>query len=45
MNDKRLLYWDADVFISYLNKDPQRLPIIEAILDEVLKIKEAKINQ
>ena len=35
MNDLRLLYWDADIFISYINQIPDRLPIIEAILEEI----------
>lgn len=43
MSDKRLLYWDTDVFLSYLNEHPQRLPILEAILDEVEKSKQDKI--
>lgn len=43
MSEKRLLYWDTDVFLSYLNEDPQRLPILEAILDEVEKSKQDKI--
>ena len=43
MSDRRLLYWDSGVFLSYLNENPQRLPILEAILDEVEKSKQDKI--
>ena len=30
----RRLYWDADVFLSVINADPERLPVIEAIFDD-----------
>jgi len=43
MSARRLLYWDTDVFLSYLNGEPQRLPILEAILDEIEKNKQDKI--
>ena len=43
MSERRLLYWDSDVFISYLNQHPQRIPILEAILDEIEKSKEDRI--
>ena len=43
MSERILLYWDADVFISYLNEQPDRMPILEAILDEVEKSKQDKI--
>lgn len=36
------LYWDSNVFLSYLNRDAQRLPAIDALLAEVLKSNEAK---
>ncbi len=32
--DVRRIYWDACVFISYLNDDPERAPTIEALLAE-----------
>lgn len=35
MRDERLLYWDTDVFLSYINEIPDRLPTIEAILEEI----------
>lgn len=38
MSDKatkvKRLYWDADVFLSAINANPKRLPVIEAILDD-----------
>ena len=33
--DKRI-YWDSDVFLSYINNHPARVSTIEAILDSVL---------
>jgi len=33
MPEPRFIYWDANVFISYLNNDPNRLPVLEAILE------------
>jgi predicted nucleic acid-binding protein len=43
MSDARLLYWDTDVFLSYINEHPERLPIIEAILEEIEASKEDRI--
>ncbi len=43
MSDQRLLYWDTDVFLSYLNAHPERLPVLEAILEDISKNKQAKI--
>ena len=37
MSSNSLLYWDSDVFLAYLNMDTNRLPIIEAIFEEVEK--------
>ncbi|MFH2103091.1 MAG: PIN domain-containing protein [Chloroflexota bacterium] len=37
MPDEHLYYWDANLFMSYLNGDSDRLPVIEAILDEIEK--------
>lgn len=34
-NSRRFLYWDACVFLSYLNGDGDRLGAIQAVLDEV----------
>lgn len=36
MPTNRLFYWDANVFLYYLNDDPDRVPTLEAILDEIL---------
>lgn len=33
--DKRFLYWDSDVFLSYFEGNPDRLPNIRTILGEV----------
>ncbi len=35
MPTNRLFYWDANLFLSYLNDDPTRVPTLEAILDEI----------
>lgn len=43
MSIRKLLYWDTDVFLAYLNKENDRLPTIEAIFEEIGKIKEDKI--
>lgn len=32
-NEQRF-YWDANVFVSAINADAKRLPVIEAILDD-----------
>jgi len=37
VSSNSLLYWDSDVFLAYLNMDTNRLPIIEAIFEEVEK--------
>jgi len=34
MPDKIIAYADADVFLSYVNDDPDRVPIIEAVLED-----------
>ena len=31
----RLFYWDANIFLSYINGEPMKAPILEAILDEI----------
>lgn len=33
----QLLYWDSSVILSYFNAHPDRLPILEAILDDISK--------
>jgi predicted nucleic acid-binding protein len=33
MPDPPRIYWDASVFLSYINREPTRLPDIEAYLD------------
>lgn len=43
MADGLLYYWDANVFLSYLNEDPLRISTLEAILDDVLNNKKDKI--
>ena len=39
MSDKgaqvKRLYWDSNVFLSAINANPERLPVIEAILDDL----------
>jgi predicted nucleic acid-binding protein len=35
MPESRFIYWDANVFVSYLNNDKERIPTIEAILEVV----------
>ena len=43
MPDYQYVYWDADVFISYLNNDKDRIPVLEAILDAVESSRADKI--
>lgn len=33
----RRVYWDACVFLSFINGYPDRVPTIEALLDEAAK--------
>ena len=40
MPEPRFLYWDADVFLSYLNDNPDRMPTLQAILDNISKDKQ-----
>ncbi len=37
MTEPTLIYWDADVFLSFLNVTPNRILIVDAILDRVRK--------
>jgi predicted nucleic acid-binding protein len=43
MPEPRFIYWDANVFISYLNNDPDRYPILDAILEAVETSKNQRI--
>jgi predicted nucleic acid-binding protein len=43
MAEPRFIYWDANVFISYLNNDPNRLPMLEAILETMESSKNDRI--
>lgn len=43
MPEIRFLYWDTDVFLSYLNEVPFRITIIHAILDDITKDNQRKI--
>jgi predicted nucleic acid-binding protein len=43
MPEPRFIYWDANVFISYLNNDPNRLPMLEAILEVMESSKNDRI--
>ena len=43
MRDPRFIYWDANVFLSYLNSIPDRIPVLEAILEAVESSKTDRI--
>lgn len=43
MPEKQLLYWDANIFISYFNEHPDRLSVIETILENIQNNKHEKI--
>lgn len=43
MVEARLIYWDANVFIHYLNNDPDKIQVLQAILEEVQKNNKDKI--
>jgi len=36
-SDLTRIYWDADVIISYINDNPERIPTLEAILESISK--------
>ncbi len=40
MPESQFLYWDTDVFLSYLNENPDRIRTLQAILDKVSKDKQ-----
>ncbi len=33
-DEARLIYWDSNCFTSYINEHPDRLPTLDAILDD-----------
>jgi len=43
MTEPRFIYWDANVFLSYLNDDPERVPVLEAILEAIESSKTDRI--
>ena len=43
MPDGRLYYWDANVFLYYLNGDSEKLPTLDGILECVSKNNKDKI--
>lgn len=43
MPEPRYIYWDANVFLSYLNDDPERVPVLEAILEAIESSKTDRI--
>ncbi len=43
MPELRFIYWDANIFLYYINNDPDNIPTIEAILEEVEKDKQSRI--
>jgi predicted nucleic acid-binding protein len=43
MPEQRFLYWDADVFISYLNNDPGRMHTLDTILETIESSKTERI--
>ena len=43
MPESRFIYWDANVFLSYLNNDPDRYPTLEVILEAVETSKNERI--
>jgi predicted nucleic acid-binding protein len=43
MPNNHLFYWDANIFLSYLNNEPTKVPTLEAILEIILQSKRDKI--
>lgn len=43
MPEPRFLYWDTDVFLSYLNEHPDRISTLQSILDKISKDKQSLI--
>ena len=42
MSNVHFIYWDANVFIKYLEADPNCIDTLEAILDDVARSKGKK---
>lgn len=43
MPNNRLFYWDANIFLSYLNNEPTKILTLEAILENISQSKKDKI--
>jgi len=43
MPEFQYVYWDANVFISYLNNDKDRIPVLEANIEAVESSKTDRI--
>ena len=43
MPEPSFIYWDANVFLSYINNDPDRFPVLEAIFEAVETSKSERI--
>src|SRR5258706_14341700 len=43
MPTNSLFYWDTNLFLYYLNNDPERVPTLEAILDGISQGNKEKI--
>jgi len=41
--EAQFLYWDTDVFLSYLNEHPDRISTLQSILDNISKDKRSLI--
>lgn len=42
-NEQRLLYWDSNVFLDYINENPENVNTIEDLLQEVMNDDGARI--
>ena len=36
-DENKRIYWDADVFVAYINEETERLPTIESLLQQVIE--------
>lgn len=43
MPPNRLFYWDANLFLAYLNNEPTRVNVLEAIMGEISQSKKDRI--
>ncbi len=43
MAETHFIYWDANVFLSYINNLPDRMPVLDAILEEIESSKNDRI--